>query len=494
VDVADTERLSRIVKRPQIPDSPMPNATLSSTNAAAQPGIAGTVRGRLIRGFGATALSPIVTAIVQIVSVPVFLHFWGVKLYGEWLIISAVPIYLVLSDLGFGNVAANDMTMLVAAGDREGALETFQSTWALILITSALVEISILSAIWFLPLTRWLNLSSISAPEVRLILILFSAYVLFTLQTGLIITGFRCEGNFAYGTLLNNIVRLVEFMLTIGMVAHGGNPLRVVAVLLIAHVMGIFVMSGLMRRKSPWLRYGFRYARLASVRRLASPAVAFMAFPAGSALSLQGMVVVVGIVLGPVAVATFSTIRTLTRFGFQIIDAIKNSVWPELSAAYGAQNWELARKLHRAACQAALCLSLAAVAFLLVGGGRIFRFWTHGHVIMDVGAFRWLLVGIVANSFWYTSLVVTIASNTHERVAAFYMAGTAGSLILARCLMPHFGISGAAMSLLMIDIVLGWYVVRMSLARLEDRVTDFGAALLRLPREVSLLRSLGWGR
>jgi len=323
---------------------------------------------------------------------------------------------------------------------------------------------------------------------------LFSAYTLFVLQTDLIVTGFRCEGNFAYGMLVNNVMRLAEFIMTMILIAHGAKPLRVVAVLLAARIMGTFLMSRLMLRKSPWLRYGFRCARFASIRRLAWPAIAFLAFPAGSALSLQGMVVVVGIVLGPVAVVTFSTIRTLTRFGFQIMDAVKNSVWPELSAAFGAQNWDLARRLHRTACQAALWLSLAAVAFLFVAGDHIFVFWTHGRVIMDVGAFRWLLLGIVANSFWYTSSVVTIASNTHERVAALYLAGTAGALILARYLMPHFGISGAAMSLLVIDIVLGWYVVRMSLARLEDRVTDFGAALLRLPRAVPLLRSLGSGR
>src|SRR5216684_7073450 len=130
-------------------------------NSKTQPGIAGTVRGRLIRGLGATALGSVVTAIVQIVSVPVFLHFWGVKLYGEWLILSAIPTYLMLSDMGFGSVAGNDMTMRVAAGDREGALETFQSTWVLITGTSLLVVFTVLGLIWFLPLTRWLNLSSI---------------------------------------------------------------------------------------------------------------------------------------------------------------------------------------------------------------------------------------------------------------------------------------------------------------------------------------------
>jgi O-antigen/teichoic acid export membrane protein len=323
---------------------------------------------------------------------------------------------------------------------------------------------------------------------------LFSAYVLFVLQADLLTSGFRCEGNFAYGMLISNVMRLAEFAMTMILVARGASPLRAVAVLLGTRILGTFVMSRLLRRKSPWLRYGFRHARFASIRRLASPAVAFMAFPAGSALSVQGMVVITGIVLGPVAVATFSTMRTLTRFGFLIMDAIKNSVWPELSAAYGAKNWDLARRLHRAACQAAIGLSLAAAVFLFVAGDHIFRFWTHGRVIMDVGAFRWLLLGIVANSFWYTSSVVTIASNTHERVAALYLAGTAGSLILARYLMPHFGISGAAMSLLVIDMVLGWYVVRMSLAELEDRVTDFSAALLRLPRGISLSGSLGWGR
>jgi O-antigen/teichoic acid export membrane protein len=206
-----------------------------------------------------------------------------------------------------------------------------------------------------------------------------------------------------------------------------------------------------------------------------------MAFPAGNALSIQGMVLVIGIVLGPVAVATFSTMRTLTRFAFQIIDQIKNSVWPELSAAYGAQNWDLARRLHRTACQAALWLSLAAVTFLFVAGDHIFRFWTHGRVIMDVGAFRWLLLGIVANSFWYTSSVVTIASNTHQRVAALYLAGTAGSLVLARYLMPHFGISGAGMALLIVDITVGWFVVKSSLVALEDGLRQFLKGLLRVP-------------
>src|SRR6202035_928004 len=106
-------------------------------------------------------------------------------------------------------------------------------------------------------------------------------------------------------------------------------------------------------------------------------AIAFMAFPAGNGLSIQGMTVVIGLMLGPVSVAAFNSMRTLSRFAYQIIDSIKNSVWPELSAAYGAQNWPLARRLHRSCCQIAFWLSMMAVAVLAMFGPKIFRLWTH---------------------------------------------------------------------------------------------------------------------
>lgn len=441
----------------------------------------GTVRQRFIHGLGATALGPIVTITVQVIAVPVFLHSWGAKLYGEWLVLSAIPTYIAFSDVGFGNVAANDMTMRVAMDDRKGALETFQSTWLLISITSLIVVLGFIVGAWTLPLTRWLNLSSTTPEATRAILIFLCAYALLSLQADLTTAGFRCEGNYALGMVIKNILRLTESVVVTLLVAVHVTPVQAAAAYLIMRIVGTPVMAWIMVRKSPWLQYGFRYASIRSTRRLASPAIAFMAFPMGNALSIQGMVLVIAAVLGPIAVATFSTMRTLTRFGFQIMEAVKNSVWPELSTAYGKQNWALARKLHRIACQMSLWSSLATVIFLFFAGDRIVALWTHGRIVMDVPAFRWLLLVIVANSFWYTSSVVTVASNTHERVAAVYFSGAVASLLIARLLMPHFGISGAAMALLAIDVIVGWYVISRSLTTLSESARDFYASMFRLP-------------
>jgi O-antigen/teichoic acid export membrane protein len=440
-----------------------------------------STRKRFLRGFWATALGPAVTILAQIVSVPVFLHSWGPRLYGEWLILSAIPTYIAFSDVGFGDVAANDMTMRVAAGDRNGALETFQSTWILTSVTSLFVVVCFMSGAWAMPLTRWLNLTTTTPHDTRVILTMLCAYALLSLQADLTTAGFRCESNYALGMLIKNLLRLVETLSATVFVAFHATPIRTAGVLLILRLIGTPVMGWMMMQKSPWLRYGPRKATWQCVKSLAIPAFAYMAFPIGSALSIQGMVLVIAAVLGPIAVAVFSTMRTLTRFGFQLMEAVKNSVWPELSAAYGVQNWALARRLHRAACQVSLWSSLGSVVFLYFAGQRIVAIWTHGRIAMDVPAFHWLLLVIVANSFWYTSSVVTIASNTHERVAAVYLAGTVASLLIARLLMPIFGISGAAMALLAIDVIVGWYVLSSSLSALSESARDFYISMFRLP-------------
>ena len=98
----------------------------------------GKIISRLFSGGLANIFGQIVTVIIQLISIPLLLAYWGVNLYGEWLLLSAIPVYLSMSDLGFGSVAANQMTMLMAKGDKKSALEVsyllrFKSNHSLLL-------------------------------------------------------------------------------------------------------------------------------------------------------------------------------------------------------------------------------------------------------------------------------------------------------------------------------------------------------------------------
>ncbi len=293
---------------------------------------------RLFHAVGATSLGPALTAVIQLVSVPMFLHFWGAKLYGEWLVLSAIPVYLGFTDFGFGSVAGSEMTMLVARGAKDAALEVFQSTWLLTTVVSISFGICVLAGLWVLPVERWLNIAILSRGQVVAILCALCVYVLLDMQWTVIAAGFKCDGNYALGTLLGNIVRFCTNACSVAAVAFHASPLIVALTLVCFRILGNWACQFVLMRKSPWLHYGYGHAHISVIRKLFGPAIAFMAFPAGNAFILQGMTVLVGAVLGPIAVVMYSTVRTLTRFVYQTVDMITNGVWAEMSAALGAGN------------------------------------------------------------------------------------------------------------------------------------------------------------
>src|SRR5664279_2149886 len=85
-----------------------------------------------------------VSLVIQLVTVPVVLAAWGVPTYGEWLVLSAVPTYVALSDLSFSSVAGNSLVMLVAQGRRADAITLGRRLWS---IVSVMTGIAILAAV-----------------------------------------------------------------------------------------------------------------------------------------------------------------------------------------------------------------------------------------------------------------------------------------------------------------------------------------------------------
>ena len=154
-----------------------------------------SLKRRLIEGFGANTFSRLSTTLTQIFSVPVFLSHWGVHLYGEWILLNTIPSYLGLSDVGFGSVAGNEMTMLAAAQDFDQALVVFQSVWVLTTVITSLLGLLLIATVWLLPLGTWLHMHAISATDARLIVLLLGLAVLLGMQETLFQAAFRCVGN-----------------------------------------------------------------------------------------------------------------------------------------------------------------------------------------------------------------------------------------------------------------------------------------------------------
>ena len=124
-------------------------------------------RNRLFVGFITTWISKLASSIIQFVQIPILFHYWTIQMNGEWMILSAIPSYLSFSNIGFGSVAGNEMTMLMARGEQDAALSVFQSCWWLISLVLGVLGIAMCAALYFLPVADLLHLSSIGNTDAR---------------------------------------------------------------------------------------------------------------------------------------------------------------------------------------------------------------------------------------------------------------------------------------------------------------------------------------
>jgi len=418
------------------------------------------VRNRLHKGFGANIYNQGVTIIVQLVGVPVLLYAWGVELYGEWLILFAIPAYLSMSDLGFTLSAANDMTTKVAYNDRVGALVVFQSLSALVhgVIVFALILTTCL--LFCTPFSEWLPLHRMSSNEARWVLWFLAAEVFARLADGVNHAGFRANGDYALHLSLRSTTRLLQFSGLWVVALWDLRPVAAAGAFFGVRSLSSIAFRLLLMQRHRWLTFGFAHVRSAELRRLFKPALANIAIPFSQTLNIQGMVLVIGSVLGSVAVVTFSTLRTLTRIAFQLVRSVSNAIEPEIARAYGRQDPGEMNSLFLHGLRASLWLAFAAGICLFVFGELILSLWTKGKVSMDSVLFTWLVISSVSSVLWYGALIVLKAANIHVRAACFLFLSSAIAVGIAAVLLLWTGhLANAGLSLLIIDAVMVYYTL-----------------------------------
>jgi O-antigen/teichoic acid export membrane protein len=446
--------------------------------------------GRIARGMAANSGGVGITVLIQLVTVPVLLAAWGVSVYGEWLVLAAIPTYVALSDLSFSSVAGNKMVMLVAQGKSKDAAELGRHLWSVVtVLTGFAVLAAVVIAVLFGGALG--SAASISAPEARVVLVALFLRVALGNQYGVFDAWFRAGGHYPLGVTLGQVMRLLEFGALMGAVLLGAGPGTAAVAMLLGSLVGFVIAWYALRRTVPFSTFRPEPPHLETFRQLLAPGLAFMVFPVGIALSVQGFTIVIAATLGAAAVVTFSTTRTITRVPLQVVGVIHNSIWPELSRSVGGGRIDEARAILRRSVQLALACSLPLVIGLAIFGAAIIRWWTRGLVDPPPTLLSILLVVIVVNSLWYMLSSVLAATNQHKRLAVVYLVFASTSLLAAVPLSTVFGLEGAAMALLVMDVPLIAYVFPAALRVVHDSRGAFVRALFDVRGVMRLAISSG---
>jgi O-antigen/teichoic acid export membrane protein len=411
---------------------------------------------RIAASVGSNAYAQLTTIGIQLLSLPFFLSKWDLSTYGHWLIISAIPAYIQMADVGMVTAAGNSMTMLVGEGDRRRANAMFQSVLAFMLLVCAGV-IVVMGGV----LAAW-PAGALPTADSRGAIALLSLGVIVSLLGGLPEAVYKATERYALGNALANTTRLFEWLGSLTGLWLGGDFISVALGALVPRLLCTIAMAIHCARSTPDFKWGFADATLVEIKRSAGPAISFMVFPAANALNFQGMTLVAAAVLGPAATVVFNTYRTMARVTVQATATFGHALWPEFSRLFGRRDLDALGALFRRSQWLGIALATGAGAVVYLVAPTVLQLWSKGHIDFMPRLMLVAMAYAAAAGFWHVSRVLLLSTNEHRGLAWPYLAASALMLPIGWALAKAFGLEGIMLAMLAIEVAMFLLCHRLS--------------------------------
>lgn len=418
---------------------------------------------RIIAGMGANTFGMAITIVIQLVSLPLFLHYWDTSTYGVWLMLSAIPSYLSMADIGMVAAAGNKMTMSMGEGNVSEANTTFQSAQVFMTTVCSLL------ALFLVPLVLWAPFPGLVTMDRRVALLALCAGVLLALFSGLMETLYRSTGRYAIGAVLGNLVRLAEWLGSLLGLILVGSFAAIALSSLAARLVGTIFFIWYATRGNHGIKLGISLAQKTEVIALAKPAISFMTFPLANALSFQGVTLLVGVLFGPALVGIFNTYRTIARISVQITSMFSFAIWPEFSRLFGQGGMPAVESLFRRTNILGVFQAIGLSILTYFISPWLLNFWTDGHIKFIPDLMLLMLIYAAIAGIWHVPRGLLMAINQPKKIAQWSLVVGLLVVTLAWWFGQYWQLNGVAGAMLISELLIALIATRLAYAKISNQ-------------------------
>jgi O-antigen/teichoic acid export membrane protein len=396
---------------------------------------------RLLHGTGAGIAAYILGIAGNLVLLPLYLRFWSVTVYGEWMALYAVVNYLGNLDFGITGAGINAATIAFASGDWLGFKRVQGTAWVASLAISGIGIVFIaLPSLLFFPVERLLHLTALAPHEARLIFCCLAVSLLVNIPGRQLITVYITIGNFAKYQWLYNAFLLAACLVTAGALFAGAGPVLLAKITAGTAIGTILFAALILGWGTPCLIPGIREADWRTARKLAVPTGQFGISLLANVLTLQAPVVLLSRVLGGPAVAIYTTTRTVANVIRGTVTLLRAPLRPELAAAFAMRSGGRLGQLFRFAVGMDAIIGLSFFAALWSGGGWLIRFWSHGQMDASPIFLHLMLVCVLLEGFLLVLGSTGWATNRARALSLGQISTSVASIIIMIPLVHLYGV------------------------------------------------------
>lgn len=397
-------------------------------------------------------LGRVIGSLGPIFLVPLMVRAWGLETYGEWLLLTAIPSYIMLSpDFGLAGAVINEMATLTAREKLNQAASLYRTAWLVLLVSATFFFWIGFGLAWYIDWSR-IGVFNLSVSASAAIIIYSCAQILAKQQAFLLSGIYKsaCQ-NPRYGLLQSMEAALLLIIGAMTLIISK-DPVTYISLQAFASFLFLVVLFADSRRVMPGFTLGFKDVSLRRILPYITPGLGHAVMPLIHALQNQGVLIVLGIMLGPVSVALFQTTRILSNGVKSLLGLTTSAVMVEIPTLLGKGKNAIVQRLLVRNAQVGISIAIVGIGVLIIFGKTIYATWLGSDAdYPEILAFM-LFLSIVPFSLGSSFTILLLSANQVHRAIPLTLVFTLLSVGLVFVGASVNALSGVGMAILIWEI------------------------------------------
>ena len=356
----------------------------------------------IFKNFSSLSFNHGITIFIHLVFVPLFLTFWKLDIYADWILISTIPSILTISQFGLNSYGSNMIVIAYRQNKKNKANFVFQNVIYFTSIFIVTLGLILLLLNYIFDFQKIFDIASVKKNEFYLVLIFIVLKYLLLSNSNFLAALFKINHKFHLFIYFQSIFLITELILIAFTLFLGGQILEVSFVGFINYMIYLITSYFVIKREFIWLQIiNFKNINFSFIKKIFYPSISFMVGDTNKAILAQGTIIFLNLFSNDLLLILYNSIRLIINGSRQLISILTISFQSEITIDYAKKNLKKISNKFKFISKYTFYISSIIAIVLILFLKEPFIIWTKGNVAWN---FYFFILFLVASYIEWLSM------------------------------------------------------------------------------------------
>ena len=368
----------------------------------------------IFKNFTSLSFNHGIIIFIHLIFVPLFLTFWKLDIYADWVLISTIPSILTISQFGLNSYGSNMIVIAYRQNKKNKANFVFQNVIYFTSIFIVTLGLILLLLNYIFDFHKIFDIASVKKNEFHLVLIFIVLKYLLLSNSNFLAALFKINHKFHLFIYLQSIFLITELILIAFTLFLGGQILEVSFVGFINSMIYLITSYFVIKREFIWLQIiNFKNINFSYIKKIFYPSISFMVGDTSKAILAQGTIIFLNLFSNDLLLILYNSIRLIINGSRQLISILTISFQSEITIDYAKKNLKKISNKFKFISKYNLYISSIIAIVLILFLKEPFIIWTKGNVAWN---FYFFILFLVASYIEWLSIPFTAIPQSINKI------------------------------------------------------------------------------